>query len=656
MGRKGDFSEKPKRGPGRKARKQKPPQIPNFLKTPHEKIRKPSKRAEKRQRKEVKIAEENPFAKKLKMEKPDLLASDGSEEDSDENDAGFQDDNSSWLHPVKDKSKFGIASKDQKNTEFSDDEDDSLIEGDDFSGASDSDDDDEEDDRIDDDVLPIERAAKKLKKKQEKEKKLADEEMKTNILQMETFQLPSGQEITQEASQLPDLLVLQTRIQEIVGVLADFKNKREEGRKRKEYLDQLVKDLCTYYGYNEYLLTKFLQLLGPSELIEFLEANEVQRPVTIRTNTLKTRRKELAKNLINRGVNLDPVGKWSKVGLVVYDSQVPIGATPECMAGHYILQGACSLLPVMALAPQEHERILDMSAAPGGKASHIAAIMKNTGILFANDANKDRCNAIVSNFHRLGITNAVVTSHDGREFPKVMGGFDRVLIDAPCSGSGIIAKDPSAKTSKDESSILRGSHLQKQLILAAIDSVNAKSQTGGYIVYSTCSVLVEENEAVISYALKKRNVKVVPTGFDFGTHGFTRIREFRFDKSLALTRRFYPHTHNMDGFFVAKLQKLSNSVKDEENKTEDLILAPRANDNSSLSAKKKGKKKKKPTGNEETNGERDRNGKGNKQKDGRKSGFDKEQRKWQKQETRNHSKLGRQKLNRKISKHHKKKH
>lgn len=75
--------------------------------------------------------------------------------------------------------------------------------------------------------------------------------------------------------------------------------------------------------------------------------------------------------LINRGVNLDPVGKWTKVGLVIYSSTVPIGATPEYLAGHYIIQGASSLLPVMALAPQENERILDMCAAPGGKSSHI---------------------------------------------------------------------------------------------------------------------------------------------------------------------------------------------------------------------------------------------------------------------------------------------
>lgn len=430
--------------------------------------------------------------------------------------------------------------------------DDDSEEQDEFESA---DEEETEDEDKGDDLLPIEKQNIKLKKKQAKEQKLAEEEMQLNIANQEVFTFPKKSD-----EEVQSLQEVQQRIREVIAVLTDFNKLRDKSHSRSEYLDILKKDLCTYYSYNEFLMEKFMQLFPLSELLEFLEASEVQRPLTIRTNSLKARRRDLAQALINRGVNLDPIGKWSKVGLVVYSSQVPIGATPEYLAGHYIIQGASSLLPVMALAPQENERILDMSAAPGGKASHIAAVMKNTGVLFANDISKDRIKAVVGNFHRLGVVNSVITCMDGRKYPNVMTGFDRVLLDAPCTGTGVVAKDQSVKTSKDEQDIQRCYNLQRQLLLAAIDCVNAKSSSGGYIVYSTCSILPEENEWVIDYALRKRNVKLVDTGLEFGTEGFVNYRQYRFHPTLKLTKRFYPHSHNMDGFFVAKLKKFSNLI------------------------------------------------------------------------------------------------
>lgn len=358
----------------------------------------------------------------------------------------------------------------------------------------------------------------------------------------------------------PDLQLLRSRITDTIRVLDDFSKLAEEGRSRAEYTAQLLKDICLYYGYSPYLAEKLFNLFAPQEAFAFFEANESTRPVVIRTNTLRTHRRELAQSLINRGVIIEPVGKWSKVGLQVFESQVPLGATPEYLAGHYILQAASSFLPVMALAPQEQERILDMAAAPGGKTTHIAALMKNTGSIFANDSNKSRAKGLIGNIHRLGVKNTIVCNYDAKEFPRVIGGFDRVLLDAPCSGTGVIAKDPSVKMNKTEKDFMQLPHLQKQLILCAIDSVDHTSKTGGYIVYSTCSVTVEENEQVVQYALTKRpNVKLVETGLTFGMDGFVSYMGKQFDPKMKMTKRFYPHAYNVDGFFVSKFKKVAPS-------------------------------------------------------------------------------------------------
>ncbi|GAM86824.1 hypothetical protein ANO11243_048440 [Dothideomycetidae sp. 11243] len=364
----------------------------------------------------------------------------------------------------------------------------------------------------------------------------------------------------------PDLQMVRSRITETTRVLTSLGTLGEAGKSRAEYIDQLMEDICTYYGYSRFLAEKLWHLLPPQEALAFFDANETPRPLVIRTNTLRTHRRELAHALINRGVTLEPVGKWSKVGLQVFESQVPLGATPEYLAGHYILQAASSFLPVMALAPQEGERCLDMAAAPGGKTTYMAALMKNTGCIFANDSNKERSKALIGNIHRLGVKNTIVSNYSALEYPKVMGGFDRILLDAPCSGTGVIAKDASVKTNKTEADFLKLPHLQKQLLLAAIDSVDHASKTGGYIVYSTCSVTVEENEQVVQYVLKTRpNVKLVETGLVFGKEGFTSFMGKKFHPNMKYTRRYYPHAYNVDGFFVAKLKKTgptpANAVK-----------------------------------------------------------------------------------------------
>uniref|UniRef100_A0A1Y1N3Y3 SAM-dependent MTase RsmB/NOP-type domain-containing protein n=1 Tax=Photinus pyralis TaxID=7054 RepID=A0A1Y1N3Y3_PHOPY len=610
MGRKAKFTEeKTKKGPGRKAKKQKDPKFPKAAldepekKPSHRQKQRALKRIQKRAARKEKIKEikkikkENVVTKELSqnvksttikqvsipngstskpLKRPKNFVHYPQESDEEEEPKvdmkGFSDHNKQWLKPKQVKTAMFDSEEDDSDEEDEDQESEEDAKVTSLNDLSDEDDDEFDSDSIkdedesdsdsikleedeEDDLLPIEKETKKLRAKQKREQKLADEELKLNIAGQEVFQFPN--DVENEQMTLQDI---QQRVRDVIVVLADFNKLRDGEHSRGDYMELLQKDLCNYYSYNLFLMEKFMELFSLSELVEFLEASEVERPLTIRTNTLKIRRRDLAQALINRGVNLDPVGQWSKVGLVVYSSQVPMGATPEYLAGQYIIQGASSFLPVMALAPQENERILDMCSAPGGKASHIAAIMKNTGVLVANDVNKNRITAVVGNFHRMGVINSIISTLDGRKFTQTTTGFDRVLLDAPCTGTGVIAKDPSVKTNKDQQDIQRCSTLQRELLLAAIDSVNSKSSTGGYIVYSTCSVLVEENEAVIDYALKRRNVCLVQTGLEFGTEGFTTYRQHRFHPNMKFTRRFYPHTHNMDGFFVAKLKKFSNVI------------------------------------------------------------------------------------------------
>ena len=490
----------------------------------------------------------------------------------------------------EDKEKGKRGKKKQQLFEEEEDDDDSELDmnvDDIFNGGNSDEDDSEsesesESDDEDEDLLPIERKSRKMDA--EKAKKASEarlEQLQVNVRDEETYDLPSSssssgssdsddddddddnnderrKKSASSTKDIPDLTSIQQRIQEVVRVLADFKNRRAPDRSRNDYLERLTSDLATYYGYTHFLIRYFIDTFSVPETMELLEANETQRPVTLRTNTLKIRRRDLAAQLINRGVNLDPIGKWSKVGLLVYDSRVPIGATPEYMAGMYMLQSASSFLPCMALSPQEGERVLDVAAAPGGKTTYLAALMRNTGMVFANEFQKKRLNSLVANLQRMGCSNSVVCNYDGRQLPKVLGYVDRVLLDAPCSGTGVIAKDSSVKVSKSTEDIAKCAHLQKELLVAALDCCDANSKSGGYVVYSTCSVTVEENEQVVDYILKKRDVKIVSTGLGFGRKGFTSYRGKTFHPSVSECRRFYPHVHNMDGFFVCKLQKMSN--------------------------------------------------------------------------------------------------
>jgi 25S rRNA (cytosine2870-C5)-methyltransferase len=467
--------------------------------------------------------------------------SDDENDDDDDDTAGsakgkfFTDDNADWLKP--------------KKTKLLDDDDDEEEDG------------DGEDDDDGDELLEIEREAQLVDEEMEAEKREAEDEMRRTVKEhTEVYHLPTALEIEQDADRVVPPSELRSNIESILEVLAEFKARREPGRSRQEYLDRLCFFLSELYGYLPELMEYFLSMFGPTETLEFVDASDRPRPLVIRTNTLKTRRKDLAAALIKRGVSLDPLANWSKVGLKILESPVPIGATPEYLHGMYMLQSAASMCPVLALAPEPKEKVLDMSAAPGGKTSYMAQLMRNTGVIVANDLKPERQKATVANMHRLGVKNVIACAHDGRKMGSMFKNrFDRILLDAPCSGLGVISRDPSVKVQRSMTDIQQCAHLQKELLLAAIDALKYKGTTGGVLVYSTCSVSIAENEEVVNYALTKRDIRIVDTGLgEFGIPGFTRYQQKRFHPSVALTKRFYPHVHNMDGFFVCRIEKLSD--------------------------------------------------------------------------------------------------
>ncbi|KAI5175436.1 25S rRNA (cytosine2870-C5)-methyltransferase [Pancytospora epiphaga] len=302
--------------------------------------------------------------------------------------------------------------------------------------------------------------------------------------------------------------------------------------------------------YNEFLLKKIKQLFSKKELPAYLEANEKQRPTVLRINTLLKRRKDVMHLLSNRKVDLEKL-EWTDEGIVAFKSEVPLGATPEYLAGYYTIQGASSMLPVLNLEIKENLTVVDLCAAPGGKSTHIAALMNNTGVLYCNEICKDRTYALRSNILRMGITNSIITNMDALDFNA--GKMDRVLLDAPCSGTGIVSKDFSIKTSKSKEEIRELVKQQKNLILHAFDMLKVK----GVMVYSTCSILVEENENIVDYLLNQRkNARVVELDVGIGKEGFSSFRSENFNGSVVKSRRIYPHVHNMDGFYYCKITRI----------------------------------------------------------------------------------------------------
>jgi len=304
-------------------------------------------------------------------------------------------------------------------------------------------------------------------------------------------------------------------------------------------------DLAARYGYDRWLVGRFLEYVPGVE--DFLE--KMERPPTqyIRVNTLKTSRKELETRLSSKGFEL----KRTSIPEVLAVEKAPIatGATNEYLFGHYYIQDLSSCMAVDALDISKDQAVLDVAAAPGGKTTFIAQKMENTGSIIALEPNERRARAMSFNLARCGVYNACILRRDGMHAEKLQMKFDRVLLDAPCSCEGVIAKDATRKTNHTPQDVDYCAARQDKLIQAAAMMV----KSGGILVYSTCSFAPEENEIVVDRLLQKLgNVAVEP--LKYGSSGLTRFGDMKFDNQLMNTRRLYPHVHDTTGFFIAKLR------------------------------------------------------------------------------------------------------
>lgn len=294
----------------------------------------------------------------------------------------------------------------------------------------------------------------------------------------------------------------------------------------------------------EWLVVQWLDQLGFPETEALAEAASRQPPLTLRANTLRTTRDELLSLFRDSGVPATPCAH-SPHGIQV-EGRHQIPTLPGYREGLFCVQDEASQMVALLLDPQPGERVLDCCAAPGGKATHLAQLMANRGELLATDISRTKLPLIREAAQRLGIdclAAATADLHHPETLPT--GSFDRVLLDAPCSGLGVIRRNPEAKWRLTPDDVLRLAAAQKTLCANAATMV----KSGGILVYSTCSTSREENEQVVHDFLSSHPDYVLED-----LNGlFPNNRELFTPEG---TFRAWPHRHGMDGFFAARLRKL----------------------------------------------------------------------------------------------------
>jgi len=274
---------------------------------------------------------------------------------------------------------------------------------------------------------------------------------------------------------------------------------------------------------------------------------EIELKPTIRVNTLKMSNEDVFTRLRARRVDLKHI-KTLKHAYTVNESDFSLGASIEYLLGYISLQEHAAQYAVEVLDPKPNELILDMCAAPGNKTTQIAEYMKNTGTLIALEPFGRRVKVLHNFLERTGTTNTTVYNIDGRQADELFMKFDRVLVDAPCSGN--FAIDDTWLEKRDLEGVEANARLQKQLLVSAVDV----TKEGGILVYSTCSLEPEENELMLDWLLKEfPHLKILEIDTP-GDEGLTNVFGNKLNDQIKNARRFWPWKTNTQGFFIAKIQ------------------------------------------------------------------------------------------------------
>jgi NOL1/NOP2/sun family putative RNA methylase len=312
-----------------------------------------------------------------------------------------------------------------------------------------------------------------------------------------------------------------------------------------------AKAIANEHGYLQYMVERYLSLWGEEDTFRFIEACEKPLRTALRVNTLKSSVENLVKRLSGKGVGLERI-PWLEHGFYADFHGFSPGALLEHMLGYYYVQGVPSMTAVAVLNPQPGENVADLAAAPGGKTTHLSQLMKNQGTLVALEQDRLRISSLRSNIMRCAAENVMVYRGDAKKIDGLGLRFDKIILDAPCSGEGLIPLDPSRKTSKTMADIRYCATVENELLEAAVRNL----KPGGEMVYSTCTIAPEENEYIVDDILRRfPEIRVQPIELEFGTPGYTEPYGVSLDESLVQARRFLPHQHGTEGFFICKLRK-----------------------------------------------------------------------------------------------------